>query len=353
MEERLVGLWSIMYTKKSESFAEALEITLKESLTKKVAKDILECPVCLNDINGDSIYQCSNGHLICFKCQDKLQSCPVCRIKLDKRPIRNLALEKLLGRLVSQNRAAKCDKRKEGYSTPDEAMACKFSSKGIRSKYIRIYCYRCNARFICDASLKIVNCPRPYCKEKISLECSMPPNSTDSPAIIISENTTIKTNCIQLNTLDISNIGTEKNCISQAQVSFSTAGTAKPSSVVLCILGFITIVTVGAVGLTSDTIILSVLVASFSYRNISHSNSIKQLASKFDVNKEDAARNEENCANNCTVLKNCNLVFHAMKMAESKNHCSAPLIFQSHATGGQGKSCRKKERKQSENCHRR
>ncbi len=47
----------------------------------------LECPVCFDDFFTKksstgltkSVYQCSNGHLICSSCKDKLSRCPVCR----------------------------------------------------------------------------------------------------------------------------------------------------------------------------------------------------------------------------------------------------------------------------------
>lgn len=37
----------------------------------------MECPVCFNRFVGP-IYQCVNGHSVCFQCQPKLDKCPSC-----------------------------------------------------------------------------------------------------------------------------------------------------------------------------------------------------------------------------------------------------------------------------------
>ena len=82
-------------------------VLLKNSMEawKKVSKDIddgsslfginLDCPVCLEDFkSGDAIYQCSNGHLLCYCCITRLTMCPQCEVKMEK--IRNRALENLI-----------------------------------------------------------------------------------------------------------------------------------------------------------------------------------------------------------------------------------------------------------------
>lgn len=54
----------------------------------------LECPVCLTVPKVGPIYQCRNGHLLCYRCHSKLQRCPLCKIPLEK--LRNLLSEQLL-----------------------------------------------------------------------------------------------------------------------------------------------------------------------------------------------------------------------------------------------------------------
>ncbi len=41
--------------------------------------DLMECPVCLDFPRSAPIFSCRNGHLICAKCQPKLDCCPICR----------------------------------------------------------------------------------------------------------------------------------------------------------------------------------------------------------------------------------------------------------------------------------
>ena len=54
----------------------------------------LECPVCLTVPKVGPIYQCRNGHLLCYHCISKLQRCPLCKIPLEK--LRNLLSEQIL-----------------------------------------------------------------------------------------------------------------------------------------------------------------------------------------------------------------------------------------------------------------
>merc|ERR1712150_325672 len=58
-------------------------------------RHVLECPVCL-ERPARPIYQCLNGHLICWLCYFQVEKCPVCRKNLDlSEPIRNLTAEYL------------------------------------------------------------------------------------------------------------------------------------------------------------------------------------------------------------------------------------------------------------------
>ena len=59
--------------------------------------DLLECPVCTETIKSVPVYQCTNGHVICKNCIEKLNNCPICRN--DSALVRNLKLENIVQRL--------------------------------------------------------------------------------------------------------------------------------------------------------------------------------------------------------------------------------------------------------------
>ena len=50
---------------------------MKEKMDKCL--ESMECPVCMEVPRSAPIYQCRNGHLLCKKCQPKVQACPICR----------------------------------------------------------------------------------------------------------------------------------------------------------------------------------------------------------------------------------------------------------------------------------
>ena len=60
-------------------------------------RDLLECPVCMDTIKSVPIYQCTNGHVICKDCIEKLNNCPICRN--DASLVRILKLESIVQRL--------------------------------------------------------------------------------------------------------------------------------------------------------------------------------------------------------------------------------------------------------------
>jgi hypothetical protein len=39
----------------------------------------LECPVCTEVPRSAPIFGCQNGHLLCAKCQPRVEACPICR----------------------------------------------------------------------------------------------------------------------------------------------------------------------------------------------------------------------------------------------------------------------------------
>ena len=60
-------------------------------------RDLLECPVCMETIKSVPVYQCTNGHVICKVCIEKLDNCPICRN--DSALVRSLKLENIVQRL--------------------------------------------------------------------------------------------------------------------------------------------------------------------------------------------------------------------------------------------------------------
>ena len=66
----------------------------KSSNLEKNIRDLLECPVCMEQIKLGPIHQCTNGHITCRNCIPKLENCPICRNNSD--PARNLILEQIL-----------------------------------------------------------------------------------------------------------------------------------------------------------------------------------------------------------------------------------------------------------------
>ena len=71
--------------------------TNQNSITDEYIRDLLECPVCMETIKSVPIYQCTNGHVICKDCIEKLNNCPICRN--DSGLVRILKLEKIVQRL--------------------------------------------------------------------------------------------------------------------------------------------------------------------------------------------------------------------------------------------------------------
>ena len=57
---------------------EHVEKRTRREMTEKLV-DLMECPVCLDFPRSAPIFSCRNGHLICAKCQPKLECCPICR----------------------------------------------------------------------------------------------------------------------------------------------------------------------------------------------------------------------------------------------------------------------------------
>ena len=63
--------------------------------------DDLDCICCYEKMgmNGEVIFQCCEGHLICPKCHQRLNRCPLCRKIFTKPGIRNRIAESLVNHL--------------------------------------------------------------------------------------------------------------------------------------------------------------------------------------------------------------------------------------------------------------
>ena len=62
------------------------------------ATKIYECPVCLS-LPMCNIYQCTEGHLICRDCHNKMErpvSCPTCKSQMPATPIRSRVAEQVI-----------------------------------------------------------------------------------------------------------------------------------------------------------------------------------------------------------------------------------------------------------------
>ena len=68
-----------------------------QNSTDVFLRDLLECPVCMETIKSVPVYQCTNGHVMCKICIEKLNNCPICRN--DSALVRSLKLENIVQRL--------------------------------------------------------------------------------------------------------------------------------------------------------------------------------------------------------------------------------------------------------------
>lgn len=61
------------------------EISLQRQENERFLKDLqesVECPVCFSIPRAPPVPCCSNGHVICIKCKDKVEVCPTCRVPM-------------------------------------------------------------------------------------------------------------------------------------------------------------------------------------------------------------------------------------------------------------------------------
>ena len=70
----------------------------RRSLSLKKMEEIYQCPVCLN-LPICNIYQCSEGHLVCADCYNKMPAptkCPTCKNRLSVPPTRCRTAEQVI-----------------------------------------------------------------------------------------------------------------------------------------------------------------------------------------------------------------------------------------------------------------
>ncbi|KAH9299601.1 hypothetical protein KI387_031283, partial [Taxus chinensis] len=77
----------------SEFIKDSVTLAIKPAITAASSVcELLECSICTNFMYSP-IYQCPNGHTLCFPCKSRVNNrCPICRNELGN--IRCLALEK-------------------------------------------------------------------------------------------------------------------------------------------------------------------------------------------------------------------------------------------------------------------
>jgi hypothetical protein len=104
-------------------------------------KEILECPVCNEVSRNGPIHQCKNGHIVCNRCNPKLQNdlCPTCR---DPIVGRAMNIEKLLDLIPNP---------------------CKYSESGCKTELVPSLLR--NHENNCET--KLLHCPRLFCTTKI------------------------------------------------------------------------------------------------------------------------------------------------------------------------------------------
>tara|TARA_B110000046_G_scaffold184544_1_gene223312 strand:- start:2760 stop:3527 length:768 start_codon:yes stop_codon:yes gene_type:complete len=94
-----------------------------ECLLTKVER-VLECPIC-QQVKGNAIYQCVNGHLVCNSCAAMISACAVCREPFPEKRIRCLLAEQIVHDLdVPMDCAWGCGVRVKNSEKSGHAKAC-------------------------------------------------------------------------------------------------------------------------------------------------------------------------------------------------------------------------------------
>lgn len=89
----------------------------------RLVRENNECKICCHSIIG-KVFQCQNGHLICFECKEKVTCCPFCK---DVRYSRNLALEDIFSNLIVKCKHVGCGFKGKSECMVPHLQTCKFS----------------------------------------------------------------------------------------------------------------------------------------------------------------------------------------------------------------------------------
>ena len=74
----LASLQAILREREREIVTQRME---SERFLKELQESV-ECPVCFSIPRAPPVPCCSNGHVICNKCKDKVDVCPTCRVTM-------------------------------------------------------------------------------------------------------------------------------------------------------------------------------------------------------------------------------------------------------------------------------
>ena len=81
LDQQGVSLASLQATLR-EREREIVTQRLESERFLKELQDSVECPVCFSIPRAPPVPCCSNGHVICNKCKDKVDVCPTCRVTM-------------------------------------------------------------------------------------------------------------------------------------------------------------------------------------------------------------------------------------------------------------------------------
>merc|ERR1712179_159431 len=98
----------------------------------------LECPVCSSVPESPPIYQCSEGHLLCSFCKEKLKICPQCQIPCinNRHRMAEFMLEKL-PKIPCENQSGGCQHKCYEENLQEHLKVCEFK---FRCNYLKNGC---------------------------------------------------------------------------------------------------------------------------------------------------------------------------------------------------------------------
>ena len=88
----------------------------------------LKCPKCFTIPGVNKIYQCENGHMICFQCYSH-KSCQECQLPMKKTKFTNFVSQNVLPKLLIQCPFIECPKKKKWSKIEKHKENCQFKVK--------------------------------------------------------------------------------------------------------------------------------------------------------------------------------------------------------------------------------